>query len=187
MKKHLLVLGAALIVTLSGCGNSTQQEGSSSNNATNSHADMAEMNHSGSGEVPKGLKEAQNPTFKVGSQAVVEADHMPGMKGATATIAGAYDTIAYAVTYTPTTGGDPVPNHKWVIHEELQAPHAEAYKPGDEVVLKADHMKGMMGAKAKIDSAEKTTVYMIDYTPTTGGSKVTNHKWVTESELTAAK
>jgi len=44
-------------------------------------------------------------------------------------------------------------------------------------------MKGMKGAIAVIDSAEQTTVYMVDYTPTTGGEKVTNHKWVTESEL----
>lgn len=44
-------------------------------------------------------------------------------------------------------------------------------------------MKGMDGATATIDSAEKTTVYMIDYVPTTGGEKMTNHKWVTENEL----
>lgn len=30
---------------------------------------------------------------------------------------------------------------------------------------------------------ELTTFYMIDYIPTTGREKVTNHKWVTESEL----
>ncbi len=46
-------------------------------------------------------------------------------------------------------------------------------------------MKGMDGATAEIDSGEPTTVYMIDYTPTSGGEKVTNHKWVTESELSA--
>ncbi len=46
-------------------------------------------------------------------------------------------------------------------------------------------MKGMDGAKAIIDSAEPTTVYMVDYTPTTGGEPVKNHKWVTESELSA--
>lgn len=46
-------------------------------------------------------------------------------------------------------------------------------------------MKGMEGAVAEIDSAEKTTMYMIDYTPTTGGEEVTNHKWITESELSA--
>ena len=49
----------------------------------------------------------------------------------------------------------------------------------------ADHMKGMDGATAEIDSAEQTTVYMINYTSTTSGEEVTNHKWVTESELSA--
>jgi len=51
------------------------------------------------------LQEAENPTFEVGSQAIIETDHMEGMKGAEATIVGAYDTTAYAVTYTPTDGG----------------------------------------------------------------------------------
>ena len=43
-------------------------------------------------------------------------------------------------------------------------------------------MEGMDGAKGTIESSEKTTVYMVDYTPTTGGEEVKNHKWVTESE-----
>jgi hypothetical protein len=46
-------------------------------------------------------------------------------------------------------------------------------------------MEGMKGATAEIDSAEETTVYMVDYTPTNGGEEVKNHKWVTESELTS--
>ncbi|UUZ90259.1 YdhK family protein [Paenibacillus sp. P25] len=145
----------------------------------------SEMNHSGSGEVPAGLKAATNPKYKVGSQAVIQADHMPGMKGATATIVGAYDTMVYSVSYTPTNGGQPVKNHKWVIHEELKSAGAEALKPGTKVTLEADHMPGMKGASGTIDSAEHTTVYMVDYTPTTGGEKVTNHQWVTESELAA--
>ncbi|USB31741.1 YdhK family protein [Paenibacillus sp. YPG26] len=182
MKKQWLLIAAVLILLLSGCGNGNEQETSSSDHSSGSHE---EMDHSGSGEVPPELKSAANPTYKVGSQAMVQTDHMSGMKGATGTIVGAYDTIVYAVTYTPVTGGEQVPNHKWVIHEELQAAQAESYNPGDEVVLEADHMKGMKGAKATIDSAERTTVYMIDYTPTNGGPKVTNHKWVTEDELTA--
>jgi len=44
-------------------------------------------------------------------------------------------------------------------------------------------MKGMEGATATIDSVEKTTVYMVDFTPVTGGEEVKDHKWVTESEL----
>ncbi|RXZ02804.1 hypothetical protein DMO16_22275 [Fictibacillus sp. S7] len=141
------------------------------------------MNHSSSGEVPKGLKEAKNPKYKVGSQAIITASHMPGMNGAKAKIVGAYDTTAYAVTYTPTTGGKRVKNHKWVIQEEIQNAGNKTLKPGTKIKLNADHMKGMKGASAVIDSAETTIVYMVDYTTTTGGEKVKNHKWVTESEL----
>ncbi|MGV2448111.1 UNVERIFIED_CONTAM: DUF1541 domain-containing protein, partial [Bacillus sp. ATCC 13368] len=31
------------------------------------------------------------------------------------------------------------------------------------------------------------TVYMVDFTPTSGGEEVKNHKWVTESELSPAE
>lgn len=51
--------------------------------------------------------------------------------------------------------------------------------------MEANHMEGMEGATATIDDAKSTTVYMIDYQPTTGGEEVKNHKWVTDSELSA--
>ncbi len=54
---------------------------------------------------------------------------------------------------------------------------------GDEAAIAADHMEGMDGATATVDSTEETTVYMVDFVPTTGGEEVTNHKWTTESEL----
>jgi len=145
--------------------------------------DMEEMNHSSSGEVSKDLAEAENPTYEIGSQAVIEADHMEGMNGAKATIVGAFDTTAYVVSFTPTTGEEPVEDHKWVIHEELKASGEETLKPGSEAVIEADHMEGMDGATAEIDSSEETTVYMVNFTPTTGGKEVVNHKWLTESEL----
>ncbi len=157
---------------------------SSNQNSSDINMNTEEM-HSGSAEVPKGLKEAKNPTYKVGSQVVVKAYHMKGMYGAKATIVGAYDTIAYVVTYTPTTGGPIVKNHKWVIQEEVKNAGTKTLKPGTEVTLEANHMEGMMGAKGIIDSAVPTTVYMIDYIPTTGGPMVKNHKWVIESELSA--
>ncbi|MBD8016216.1 YdhK family protein [Planococcus wigleyi] len=143
------------------------------------------MDHSSSGEVPEGLAEAENPTFPVGSQAIISADHMPGMDGAQATISGAYDTTVYALSFTPTSGGEPVENHKWVIHEELKNPGDAPLSPGDEAVIAADHMEGMDGATATIDSAETTTVYMVDFKTTDTDEDVTNHKWVTESELSA--
>ncbi|AJY76825.1 YdhK family protein [Paenibacillus beijingensis] len=192
MKKQLVLIGIAVLVVfaLSGCGKKTSNENPAnmSQNGSNSmsNSDMSGMNHSSSGEVPSGLKEAENPTFKVGSQATIKADHMEGMKGAKATIVRAYITTVYAVSYTPTTGGKKVTNHKWVIHEEMKNAGEKPFKPGDKVVLQADHMKGMNGATASIDSAEQTTVYMVDYMPTTGGEMVKNHQWVTESELSSA-
>lgn len=140
------------------------------------------MSHSGTGEVPEGIIKAENPTFPVGSTAIIQADHMGGIKGAEATIIGAYDTIVYTVSYIPTNGGEPVINHKWVIQEDLEGVGEEPLKVGTEAKINADHMEGMKGATATINSAEETTVYMVDYISTTG-EKVTNHKWLTESEL----
>lgn len=154
---------------------------------TDSDESMDNMDHSSSGEVPEGLKVAENPTFEVGSKAIITDGHMEGMKGAEATIVGAYDTTAYAISYTPTTGGERVENHKWVIHEEIPDAGEAPLEPGSEVTINAEHMEGMDGVTAEIDSAEQTTVYMINFTPTTGGEEVTNHKWVTENELSPVK
>ena len=190
MRKKLLVgiFTLASTFTLAACGNENEEVNHESMEIeTDSGSEESlEMNHSGgSGEVPEGLKDAENPTYEVGSQTILETDHMGGMKGAEATVVGAFDTIAYAISYTPTTGGERVTNHKWIIQEEIKDAGEETLEPGTEVTVEADHMEGMDGATAEIDSSEQTTVYMIDYTPTTGGEEVTNHKWVTESELSA--
>nr|WP_255770496.1 YdhK family protein [Oceanobacillus alkalisoli] len=171
-------------------GNETEsntEEDTESEADSHEGMDHSEMDMSSSGEVPENLKEAENPTYEVGSQAIIETDHMEGMNGAEATIAGAYETTVYTVSYTPTTGGEEVTNHKWIIHEELENPGAAPLEPGTEVTMNADHMNGMDGAVAEIDSAEETTVYMVDFIPTTGGEEVTNHKWVTENELSPAE
>ncbi|MGE7053581.1 YdhK family protein, partial [Paenibacillus glucanolyticus] len=183
-----IILGvlASLIFILGACGNTDGANPESTPSKETSEnmdgMDHGSMNHSGSGEVPEGLKAAENPTYPVGTQALIETDHMPGMKGAKATIVGAYDTTVYTISYTPTNGGPEVKNHKWVIQEELKDAGKEPLQPGTEVVVNADHMEGMEGATAVIDSAEQTTVYMVDFTSTTG-EEVKNHKWVTESEL----
>ncbi|NMD72425.1 YdhK family protein [Bacillus sp. DNRA2] len=182
MKNKKFVIGIVSIVTaitLSACS------GNNENEAQSVQDHSMEMDHSGTSEVPKGLKVAENPTYKVGEKVIIKEGHMEGMEGAEATIVGAYDTIAYTISYTPTDGGEKVENHKWVIQEEIVDAGTEPLKPGTEVKIDADHMKGMDGVTAVIDSAEKTTVYMIDFTLTTNGEKVTNHKWVTESELEA--
>lgn len=181
-RKKFMLFIISLIATLvlaacsSGKGNDNSKE-----------MDHSEMNHSSSSELPNGIQEAENPTYKVGSTAIINADHMEGMNGADATIVGAYDTTVYSVSYTPTTGEEKVTNHKWVVHEELENAKEQPYKTGDEVTLAAGHIEDVKGVLATIASAEQTTVYVVDYAPTNGGDKVTNHKWVTESEISPSE
>lgn len=203
MNKKLVMSMLSIVAAfgLAACGSNQAEKGQSvntdTNSSTNSHNKMdmnnattdenMQMNHGSSGEVPEGLKKAENPKYVEGSKVVMHTNHMKGMNGAEATIVGAYDTTAYVVSYTPTTGGEEVKNHKWVVQEEIKEADDKTLQPGTEVTLEADHMPGMKGAKGKIESAEKTTVYTVDYKPTTGGEIVKNHKWVTESELSPTK
>jgi hypothetical protein len=210
VSRKILIMGMlslALAFILSACGGGNEETSPEENTDTNTEEssevdqpedtntntdestemDHSDMNHSGSGDVPENLNESENPTYEVGSKAIIQEGHMEGMKGAEATIVGAYDTTAYTISYTPSTGGERVENHKWVIHEEIIDAGEEPLQPGAEVTINADHMEGMEGVTAVIDSAEETTVYMIDFTPTSGGEKVKNHKWVTESELSAVE
>ena len=196
-KKH--ILGILLLITallLAACGDNSQsdtekpeenQENTSEESASQSQENM-QQHMSSSGEVPDDLEVAKDPTYEVGSNAIITAVHMnmEAMSGAEATIVGAYDTTAYEVSYTPTNGGEAVENHKWVIHEELERPGEAPLEPGTKVIMNADHMKGMDGAEAVIDSAEDTTVYMVDFAPS-DGEEVVNHKWVIESELEPAE
>lgn len=201
MVKNKILLGLLSIFAvflMAACGNGetqTNEESQSTETESRSEEEMDMESHSeghmehsademsSSGEVPEDLKEAENPTYEVGSRTIIEAEHMQGMDGAEATISGAFDTTVYTVSYTPTNGGEPVEDHKWVIHEELEGPGEAPLEPGTEVTLDADHMKGMDGATATIDSAEETTVYMVDFVTTDTEEEVQNHKWVTESEL----
>jgi len=199
--KKIIMIAFLLIVsafTLAACGggngngetdtegNDADQQNTSEESSSDTQGNMSE-HMSSSGEVPAGVQEAENPKYEVGSTATITAEHMnmEGMNGAEATITGAYDTTAYTISFTPTTGGEPVEEHNWVIHEELlvEDPGDASIESGTEVTLNAEHMKGMNGAKAVIDSAVETTVYMINFTPTAGGEEVVNHKWVVESEL----
>lgn len=150
-------------------------------------ADHGEMVHDESGELPEGIKEAENPAYPVGSKVTIENDHMPGMKGAKGEVVGVFDTTAYEVTYDDTESGETVANHKWVVHEELENAQDEPYQAGDEVVLEATHMPGMKGAKATVDSAEATNMYMVTYTDTETGETIENHKWMSEAELSPAE
>ncbi|WP_341300618.1 YdhK family protein [Lysinibacillus sp. FSL H8-0500] len=181
------LLSVIALLSLSACTEDKTKPTSISNDnnetAQQTDIDHSTMNHSNSGEVPVTLKNAENPKFPVGSTAILTDGHMEGMKGAEATIVGAYDTTAYIISYTATSGGQRVEKHKWVIHEELIEPEEAPLASGTEVKTAAAHMEGMENATVRIDEAVQTTVYMIDYTSTTNREAVKNHKWVTEEEL----
>jgi hypothetical protein len=197
MKRKKLAAGCISLATvfmLSACGGNgeeanpeeTAENNTTSEESTDHSGEHASMDHSGSGEVPEGLKEAENPKYEVGSKAIITHGHMEGMEGAEATIVGAYDTTVYTISYTPTTGGERVENHKWVVHQEIADAGEEPFAEGDEVKVIASHMDGMEGATAEIDSVQEMTVYMVDFT-TTDGEEITNHMWVTETELSPAE
>ena len=183
-------IAAATALALSGCSSPEEDEGAqpsqeqtqgeSPSGEGESHAHAAD-----GGDPPEGIKEASDPKYASGDEVILTADHMPGMEGAKATIAGAFDTTTYSVSYTPIDGSDPVKDHKWVVHEELGSPGKAPLKDGTEVTLAADHMPGMQGAEATIDSSTDETVYMVDVD--TDGVTMTNHKWVVEDEIKPAK
>ena len=65
--------------------------------------------------------------------------------------------------------------------EGIAAAEKPTYPVGTQVTLTTDHMEGMEGAEATIDSSTDETVYMVDMTM--DGMEMTNHKWVVESEI----
>lgn len=154
--------------------NETDQANSKNNNMT--------TNSSAAYGIPEGMKEAQNAKFKVGDEVIVNAEHEEGMKGAVGTVIGAFDTIVYSISYTPTQGDFREENHKWVVQEELQGLDEEMLVPGSEVIVETDQEEGMLGAEGEVDTAEKTVAYMVEYITADGTSL---HKWFKESELTA--
>lgn len=194
MRKHLMttvaagVLGGALVFTGCSTGGGQDQGTPSTTSQHEGHgssSDSGGMEHPmDGGPAPEGIETAASPTYPVGTEVTLTADHMEGMDGANATIAGAYDTYAYAVDFTPSAGGEPVKDHKWVVQQEIKDAGDERLADGTEVTLEAEHMEGMKGAKATIASSTEETVYMIDYE--SDGMTMTNHKWVVESELKPA-
>jgi len=146
------------------------------------------VDHAGhaEGQLPEGLKEAENPKFPVGSTAVINASHTDGMEGAIATIKGAYETTVYSVSYTPTNGDPFEENHKWFVEGEISAMDDGEIAVDSDVIINVEHQAGMLGAEGAVDTVEDTTVYVVDYTNSLGET-VTNHVWLKESELQTEK
>lgn len=139
----------------------------------------------GTKKIVDDIKEEKNPKYTVGSKVEILADRMEGMQGAKGVVVGAYDTTAYSVEYQPTTGGKKIV-YKWLVDEELEGASGAPLEKGLDVVITANHVDGMEGASGEIKDSNESTVYMVDFTTTTG-KEVKNYKWVTEEELKAAE
>lgn len=59
--------------------------------------------------------------LKKGDTVKLEADHMPGMKGAKAKIDDVKNTTVYMVDYESTENDEVVKNHKWMTSDELKS------------------------------------------------------------------
>ncbi|MFX3616313.1 MAG: YdhK family protein [Sporolactobacillus sp.] len=184
LKKYLCLVLAVLIIGSQVACDSTHKSGSSSESIQGSHP-MSSMAMDLGSSLPAGLEEAAHPKFPKGGKVILLADHMPGMKSAKATIVGAYRTHVYSVTYKPVTGGKTIRNHKWVVQQELATQSKKLLPTGAKVKLNANHMQGMRGATGRIDTAQTTTVYIVNYKDTRTGKLVKDHRWVIESELKA--
>lgn len=126
---------------------------------------------------------ADNPTFPINSKVVINSDATKGLKGATGTVVAAFDTIAYSVSYTPSTGNAQVRDYKWIVNEELVDENDVAFHVGDKVVTSAQHQPGMKDTEVTIESVRPTTVYIVDYVDTDANKKVNRYKWLVEDEL----
>lgn len=189
----LAAIALAAAISLTGCGDDQPEQTPAEQSAPEQSAaehgghDHGEAGHAGhdhpedGGPPPAGIEEVTDATYPVGTQVILTADHMPGMNGAEATIVGAYRTHTYAIDYTPTDGGEPVTNHKWVVQEEIKDAGEDLIPDGEEVTVEADHMSGMQGATATIASSTDETVYIVDVVA--DGMSMRNHKWVVESEI----
>src|SRR5699024_10052247 len=109
-----LTLGAAVgALALTSCAGTGDDETAPESTPTQDQAqtdtsstDAQGNEHAPDGGPPaSGIQEATDPTYAVGDHVILNADHMPGMDGAEATISGAFDTTTYSVSYTPTDGG----------------------------------------------------------------------------------
>ncbi|WEV45290.1 YdhK family protein [Streptococcaceae bacterium ESL0687] len=200
MKKHnFLQAGLVLLVALSlgACANKNESKDTSSDMSSSSSMsqmdsmsssgmsmdETSKMNMNGSA-APADLKNAVNPKFPVGSEITITADHMPGMKGASGKVVGVYDTKLYTVDYMDTEDHQMVTNHKYLIADEIKGD----LTVGSKITLEADHMTGMKGAEGAIVAISDGPAYMVDYTSNDSSKMmVTNHKWLSQSEIESKK
>jgi hypothetical protein len=60
------------------------------------------------------------------------------------------------------------------------------YPVDSRVIILADHVPGMEGAKGVVNGAYETTAYKVSYVPSTWGNRVKDYKWVIHEDIDRA-
>lgn len=107
-----------------------------------------------------------------------------------ALLIGASAPSLYSVFAEESVESTEMMDHAMMEHDDegrlpnnIKLDRDSTYKVGDEVIVNADHMPGMVGAEGVIVAAFDTIAYEVSYTPTDGGELVANHKWVVHEEI----
>ena len=83
-------------------------------------------------------RDEADTALEVGYEVTLEAYHMAGMEGATATIDSVNETTVYLIDYVDTESSELVINHKWVTEDELAALESNAETNEEEAVISSD-------------------------------------------------
>lgn len=92
-------------------------------------------------------------------------------------------------SYSRREGRLPVYTPKTHIMKAMPAPRSwkqmkhPKFRKGSRVIVLANHMKGMYGAKGRVAAAYNTRLYMVNYRSTVNHKLVRNHKWVVTKEI----
>ncbi|MCL1935212.1 MAG: DUF1541 domain-containing protein [Defluviitaleaceae bacterium] len=143
--------------------------------------------YSSFGYINEGSTHHPNPTFPVGTPVILAHEHFPGAAGSQAVVTGAFDEIAYAVSFQPGAPGFPFEYaHRWIMHTELWGwENVEVFEPGTVVMLDTDHFPGSRYQIGIVEYYERGTTYQLDGT-TRYGLPFWDHQWFTESEIVPA-
>lgn len=85
-----------------------------------------------------------------------------------ALMAAAHEGMDHSIT-TPTDAFTPAAHPKYPVDSQ--------------VIIQADHMGGMQGARGTVSGAFDTVLYAIDYVHKDTGEAITHHKWVVQEEI----
>ncbi len=195
MKRRMTALITAMVLILAVSGAQAEMSAMTPEAAEGStHMEDAAVksDHGGMGDhamtAVEDFTAATKALYPVGTEVVIDTDHMPGMQGAKGVVSGAFDTTLYAVDYTDADGAA-IKDHRWVVSEEIEGGVDRGFAAGDSVTLKsAGHMESLGGAglAAVVVRVVDGPAYMVDYDPTDGTARVENHQWVAEFELKSA-